>query len=205
MDDVWQLKDANSGELLTYQFNRQPTNCGRFLARPVRPLPHPVVPCHHLAGCRLVSAALRAGIPYGFSMHDFIACPTINCSMRGVYARRDGAGALPALPQRHRSFRHHIVAGAPRMRISLDGVIRDCPSDWAAGMFRRYFRANDIRVIPHGSSCRQQRRGMPSCCCCRRMRAQHWNTGALDRSRAPGNWSVWWRAGAERKLRCAGS
>jgi glycosyltransferase involved in cell wall biosynthesis len=158
MDDVWQLKDANSGDLLTYQFNRQPNQLwADFLAGLCASFRIQLCHVHHLAGCRLgLLEALRTlAIPYGFSMHDFyLACPTINLlNAAGAYCGGETAAArcqscLNAQPDF--SGIDIVAWRAAHAEFIARALFVIAPSGWAAGMFRRYFPRDEIRVIPHG-------------------------------------------------------
>jgi len=158
MDDVWQLKDANSGELLTYLFNRQPDQLWtEFLAGLCASFRIHLCHIHHLAGCRpgLLEAMRNLEIPFGFSVHDFfLACPTINLlDASGLYCGSETVASrcqncLNAQPD----FRGiDIVAWRA---VHADFIERAAfviaPSDLAAEMFRRYFPHGNVRVIQHG-------------------------------------------------------
>ena len=158
MEDVWQLKDANSGELLTFQFSRQTDQLWvDFLAGLCASFRIQLCHVHHLAGCRLgLLEALRTlGIPYGFSVHDFyLACPTINLlGAAGIYC--DGEtettrcqNCLNTQPD----FRDIDIAAWREVHAAFiqRAVFVIAPSTWAAETFRRYFPSNNIHVIPHG-------------------------------------------------------
>jgi GT2 family glycosyltransferase len=158
MDDVWQLMDANSGELLTYHFNRQPDQLwADFLAGLCASFRIQLCHVHHLAGCQLglLEALGTLAIPYGFSMHDFyLACPTINLlNAAGVYCGGETAAARcqSCLNAQSDFCGIDIVAWRAAHADFIErALFVIAPSDWAAGMFRRYFPRDDIRVIPHG-------------------------------------------------------
>ena len=157
-DDVWQLKDANSGDLVTYQFKRRPDQlwvdflggiCASFHIR----LCH----VHHLAGCRLgLLEALRTlDIPYGFSVHDFyLACPTINLlDASGIYCGGEtDASRCQACLGAQAEFRGIDIANwrAAHADFIERAEFVIAPSNWAAATFHRYFPQHDVRVIPHG-------------------------------------------------------
>lgn len=158
MDDVWQLKDANGGELLTYQFSRQPDQLwSDFLAGLCASFHIDLCHVHHLAGCRLgLLEALRTlEIPYGFSVHDFyLACPTINLlDAEGSFCGGETnpvrcQGCLNAQPD----FRNIDVVAwrAAHAALIERAAFVIAPSASAAALFKRYFPRDDMRVIPHG-------------------------------------------------------
>lgn len=170
MDDIWQLRDANSGELLTYQFNRQPDQLWTdFLATLCASFRIHLCHVHHLAGCRLglLEAMRNIEIPYGFSVHDFfLACPTINLlDASGIYCGSETEvsrcqGCLNAQPD----FRG-IDISAWRA-VHADFIERAAfviaPSALAAEMFRRYFQRDDVRVIQHGVDFSANRINVPT-------------------------------------------
>jgi glycosyltransferase involved in cell wall biosynthesis len=158
MDDVWQLKDANSGELLTYQFNREPDQLWTdFLAGLCASFRIHLCHVHHLAGCRpgLLEAMRNLGIPFGFSVHDFfLACPTINLlDATGIYcgSETDASRCQNCLNAQPDFRGIDIVAWrAVHADFIERAVFVIAPSDLAAEMFRRYFPRADVRVIQHG-------------------------------------------------------
>ena len=158
MDDVWQLKDANSGELLTYQFNRQPDQLWTdFLSSLCASFRIHLCHVHHLAGCRpgLLEAMRNLGIPFGFSVHDFfLACPTINLlDATGIYCGSEtNASRCQSCLNAQPDYRGiDIVAWrAVHADFIERAVFVIAPSDLAAEMFRRYFPRDDVRVIQHG-------------------------------------------------------
>ncbi len=169
-DDVWQVRDANSGQLLSYQFTKQPDQLwSDFLAGLCASFRIQLCHVHHLAGCRvgLLEAFRTLGIPYGFSVHDFyLGCPTINLlDAGGLYCggETDAArcqGCLNAQPD----FKGIEV---PAWRSAHAAFIARAafviaPSKSAADIFRRYFPRNDIRVIPHGVDLAKHGGSLPS-------------------------------------------
>lgn len=158
MDEVWQLKDANSGELLTYQFKKPADQLwSEFLGGLCASFHIQICHVHHLAGCRLglLEAFKGLQIPYGFSVHDFyLACPTINLlESSGIFCggEIDAArcqGCLDAQPD----FRGIDIAAwrAAHAGFIAGAAFVIAPSKWTADMFARYFPRNDIQVIPHG-------------------------------------------------------
>ena len=158
MDDVWQLKDANSGVLLTYQFTRQPDQLwADFLSGLCASFRIHLCHVHHLAGCRqgLLEALRTLEIPYGVSVHDFyMACPTINLlDATGIFC----GGETDALRCQHCLNAQPDFCGvdiaawrAAHADLMKKAAFVIAPSTWAGEMFSRYFPRNDIRVIPHG-------------------------------------------------------
>ena len=156
--DVWQIMDANSGELLTYQFTRQPDQLWvDFLAPLCASFRIHLCHVHHLSGCRqgLLEAMSRLEIPFGFSVHDFfLACPTINLlDASGMYCGSETElSRCQSCLNAQSNFRGIDIAAW--RAVHADFIERAAfviaPSDLAAEMFRRYFRRDDIRVIQHG-------------------------------------------------------
>lgn len=158
-DDVWQFKDANSGELVTYQFTRQPDQLWTdYLATLCASFRIHLCHVHHLAGCRqgLLEAMPNLEIPFGFSVHDFfLACPTINLlDASGMYCGSETdisrcQGCLNA----QSDFRGIDIAAWRAMHANFieRAAFVIAPSNMAAEMFSRYFLRNDIRIIRHGA------------------------------------------------------
>jgi glycosyltransferase involved in cell wall biosynthesis len=124
-----------------------------------------VIHLHNISGNRepLQEALPHAGVPYGYTVHDFsFACPTITLTRADGYycggvtdvvactaclaAQRQGDVDIARWRERHAS----LLAGA-------SFVI--APSRFAADLLRRYFPVIDPVVIPHGLPAREPRRG----------------------------------------------
>ncbi|CAN5316957.1 glycosyltransferase [soil metagenome] len=171
MDDVWLLKDANSGQMLTYQFKRQPDQLwSDYLAELCRSFQIVMCHVHHLAGCRngLLEAFRSCDIPYGFSVHDFyLACPTINLlDSSGIFCggETDLARCQSCLNAQADFSGIDIAAWRSAHAPFIErAAFVIAPSDSAAAIFRRYFPRNDIHVIPHGVDMASETAdGMPS-------------------------------------------
>ena len=171
MEDTWQLKDANSGQSLTYQFTRKRDQLWTdFLSGLCASFRIQLCHVHHLAGCRmgLLEALRSLQIPFGFSVHDFyMACPTINLlDATGTYCGgvTDTAKCQNCLDAQT-DFRGISIADwrDAHARLIERSVFVIAPSNWAAEMFNSYFARQDIRVIPHGMDlCSENSHALPS-------------------------------------------
>jgi GT2 family glycosyltransferase/glycosyltransferase involved in cell wall biosynthesis len=158
MEDVWQVKDANSGELLSFQFRYQADQLwADFLGGLCATFRIQMCHVHHLAGCRagLLEAFRALDIPYGFSVHDFfLACPTINLlNDAGAYCSGEiDLARCRSCLDGQTDFRGIDIAAWREAHAAFikKAIFVIAPSRWAAEMFRHYFPRDDIRVIPHG-------------------------------------------------------
>ncbi len=158
--ESWELEDHSGDGVRHYHFRHRQDEiwsdllrglCGSFGIG--------LVHVHHLSGCRegLLAALAEAGVPYGFTVHDFyLACPTITLlDARDVYcgAQTDLALCQACLDeQAHFRGASAAVWRAQHARFLDQASFVLSPSQFAADTLRRYFPMHDLAVVPHSST-----------------------------------------------------
>ncbi|MEP6702964.1 MAG: glycosyltransferase, partial [Betaproteobacteria bacterium] len=160
LGDRWEVEDRADpagGAPIRYCFERKTDELwATYLREIVKTFAVQFVHVHHLSGARigLLTALADAGIPYGFTAHDFhLACPTITLmNASDVYCGgetdpeicRRCLSKQPALRdvdidewrRRHAGF----LAGAQFML---------APSKSTADLLARYYPVHAVSVVPH--------------------------------------------------------
>jgi len=165
--DTWRVEEHRSdGSTKLCEFARRPDEpLGDFLRMLCATYGAGVIHLHNISGNRepLQEALPHAGVPYGYTVHDFsFACPTITLTRADGYycggvtdvaacsaclgAQRQGDVDIARWRERHAS----LLAGA-------SFVI--APSRFAAEITKRYFPAVEPVVVAHGLPPPEPRRG----------------------------------------------
>ena len=119
---------------------------------------------HNISGsrARIQDALPRAGIPYGYTVHDLnFACPTITLQRADGYycgAVTDVAECGRCLAEQGRSDTDVASWRARHAALLAGASFVIAPSRWAAATLRRYFPAIEPMVIPHGLPARPPHR-----------------------------------------------
>ncbi len=157
--DRWQVEEHRAdGSVATFSFTRQQgERWADYVSGLLLTFNIGLVHLHNISGCRegVIEALTEVDIPFGYTLHDLnFACPTITfldaqgryCG--GVTDRRACQACLGA----QTAFAGIDVSAWRESHAAL--VARAAfilaPSEWAAAMFRRYFRRDEVVVIPHG-------------------------------------------------------
>ena len=158
--DRWQVEEhRRDATVATFTFERNENESWRaFVAGLAATFRISLIHLHNISGCRdgLMEALENSPVPYGYTLHDLnFACPTItflNAEGRycgGVTDERVCQACLNAQPHFAGvdivSWRERHAALVARAAFVI------APSQWAAAMLRRYFRRDDVVVIPHGT------------------------------------------------------
>ena len=158
VDDIWHLKDANTGSVLNYKFVRQQDQLwAEFLREICASFRINLCHVHHIAHCRpgLLAALGEIDVPYGVSVHDFyFACPTVNLlDAEGIYCGAETARSKCENCLKAQSHFSDIDVGTWRSQheklINRANFVI-APSQSAADTFNRYFPRASMQVIPHG-------------------------------------------------------
>ncbi|MBI3148296.1 MAG: glycosyltransferase [Betaproteobacteria bacterium] len=155
--EAWELEDHSGDGIRHYHFrHRQDEIWGELLGGLCATFAINLVHVHHLSGCRdgLLAALAGAGVPYGFTVHDFyLACPTITLlDARDVYcgAETDSVRCQECLGEQP----YFRGASVNTWREQHAGFLNGAsfvlsPSQFTADTLRRYFPMHDVSVIPH--------------------------------------------------------
>ena len=158
--DDWHLEEYEEDATRRYDFRRLPGEtwsdflrgiCARFSVD--------MVHLHNISGCRdgLIDALVEAGIPFGYTVHDLdLACPTIallDASGNYCGAATDISVCDACLDAQDRFAGLDIAEWRRKHGNLLDrAAFVIAPSEWAAGVLRRYFPQRRVEMIPHGSA-----------------------------------------------------
>jgi GT2 family glycosyltransferase len=160
LGDRWEVEDigdSDDGSPIRYCFERKTDELwASYLHEIAAAFAIKFVHVHHLSGARigLLTALAGAGVPYGFTAHDFhLACPTITL-MDGT-DRYCGGETHPEACRRclsaqaglrevnlsdWRTQHAELLAGAQFML---------APSQSAADLLARYYPLHAVSVVPH--------------------------------------------------------
>jgi GT2 family glycosyltransferase len=158
--DAWRLEEYGDGEVTGYDFRREvDEGWSDFLGGLVARFGVDLIHLHNISGSRaaMLTALAALPIPYGYTVHDLnFACPTITfLAGDGRYcgAVTDGATCTTCLTAQSDFAGVDIDAWRAGHRALLErAAFVIAPSQWAAGMIRRYFPVPAVTVIAHGSS-----------------------------------------------------
>lgn len=157
--DQWRVEEYVDGEVTAYDFCRAAgESWSDFLGGLVARFGIDLIHLHNISGSReaMLTALSELRIPYGYTVHDLnFACPTItflDAAGHYCHAVTDDATCDACLKAQPEFAARDIVAWRAGHRALLEhAAFVIAPSQWAAGMLKRYFPEHEVAVIPHGS------------------------------------------------------
>ena len=160
LGDRWQIEEHRvDGSVVAFEFERKrEESFADYLEGIAATFGIDLVHLHNVSACRegLLEATAETSLPYGYTLHDLnFACPTITfLDPRGRYCGGvTDARACQACVDAQPDFAGIDVADwrARHARLVERAAFVIAPSQWAGAMFRRYFRRDDLALIPHGT------------------------------------------------------
>jgi len=156
--DTWRIEEhRKDGSTMLCQFARREDEALEdFLHMLCAVYGAALIHLHNISGsrARIQDALPRAGIPYGYTVHDLnFACPTITLQRADGYycgAITDVAECGRCLAEQGRADTDVERWRARHAALLAGASFVIAPSRWAAATLRRYFPRIEPTVIPHG-------------------------------------------------------